>query len=99
MQSSKVERAWLRSLRITGLKKQANLKGKSGAYYCVDGYDPKTKTVYELNGGFWHGDPKKYRPEEINPKNGVSFGELYRKTMEREEDLKRAGFKLVVKWV
>lgn len=99
MQSSKIERTWLRSLRITGLKKQANLRGKSGAYYCVDGYDPKTKTVYELNGGFWHGDPKKYHPEDINPKNGIKFGVLYERTITREEDLKAAGYKVVSKWV
>lgn len=99
MGASKIEKVWLRSLRIKGLVKQAELKGESGTTYYVDGYDPATNTVYELNGGFWHGDPKKYRPEEINPRNGIAFGELYRKTLQREQDLRDAGFNLVVKWV
>lgn len=99
MQSSKIERTWLRSLRIKGLKKQANLRGASGAPYCVDGYDPKTKTVYELNGGYWHGDPKKYNPEHINPHNGIKFGVLYERTITREEDLRAAGYKVISKWV
>jgi hypothetical protein len=55
--------------------------------------------VYELNGGFWHGDPKKYKAEDVNPKNGVKFGELYRRTLKREQDLLDAGYRLVVKWV
>lgn len=99
MGSSKIERTWLRSLRIKGMVKQAELKGKSGRPYLVDGYDPKTKTVYEINGGFWHGDPKKYRPEEINPRNGITFGKLYEETLKREQDLRDAGYTLVIKWV
>jgi G:T-mismatch repair DNA endonuclease (very short patch repair protein) len=99
MGSSKIEKVWLRSLKIKGLVKQAELKGKSGATYFVDGYDSATNTVYELNGGFWHGDPKKYKAEDVNPKNGVKFGELYRRTLKREQDLLDAGYRLVVKWV
>jgi len=53
--SSKVERKWLKSLKITGLIKQASIVGASGKEYFVDGYDPITNTIYELNGSFWHG--------------------------------------------
>jgi len=44
-------------------------------------------------------NPDRYPPEEINPRNGVSFKQLYERTLQREEDLRLAGYNLVVKWV
>jgi hypothetical protein len=34
--------------------------------YSLDGYDAKNNTVYEFHGDFWHGNPKKYKPDEVN---------------------------------
>jgi len=49
----------------------------------VDGFDPKTGTVYEFLGGFWHGDSRFFDPSDVNPVNGALFGELLAGTEER----------------
>ena len=63
-----------------------------------DGYCKETNTLYEFHGDFWHGNPKIYSGEKINPKNKKTFGELYQSTMIREQKLKSLGYNLVVMW-
>lgn len=64
----------------------------------VDGYCVGTNTVYEYHGDYWHGNPLVYNHIEINPTNKKSYGELYAKTIERDNKIKGLGYKLVVKW-
>ena len=65
----------------------------------VDGYDPKTNTVYEFHGDFWHGNLQKHYALKKHPiiKN-KTFGELYEETLRRDEKIKKAGYNLIVKW-
>ena len=70
----------------------------NGNYYLADGYCRKNNTIYEFNGDFWHGNPAKYEPEDINPKNGKTFGELHMKTIVKENVLKSMGFNVVSIW-
>lgn len=56
----------------------------------VDGYDPSTKTVYQYHGCHWHGCPQHCEYAKAT--------EIYSKTLPREEQIKRAGYKLVVMW-
>jgi len=64
----------------------------------VDGYCQSNNTVYEFNGDFWHGNPSIYNRDEINPVTKTSFGELYDKTIKREQKIIDLGYNLVVKW-
>jgi len=64
----------------------------------VDGYCKENNTVYEYHGDYWHGNPIIYDPNEINPTNKISYGELYNKTILRDESIKKLGFNLIVKW-
>ena len=64
----------------------------------VDGYDPKTNTVYEFNGDSWHGNPALFEPTDINHQNGKTYGELYIKTLAREKILKEAGYSIISIW-
>jgi G:T-mismatch repair DNA endonuclease (very short patch repair protein) len=66
--------------------------------YIVDGYDPITNTIYEFNGDFWHGNPSKYKKFDINPISGKTFGELYKKTLEKEDNLKKLGYNVISIW-
>lgn len=66
--------------------------------YIVDGYSPDTNTIYEFNGDYWHGNPKKYNNNDLNINIGKTFGELYKKTLERENCLKELGYRLVSIW-
>jgi len=64
----------------------------------VDGYCLETNTVYEYHGDYWHGNPLKYNSESINEVNGITFGELYRRTMERDMNIRLLGYNLITKW-
>ena len=64
----------------------------------VDGYCYETNTVYEFHGDYWHGNPKRFDPNDINKTNGKTYGELYTKTMERDQKIRDLGYNLIVKW-
>lgn len=66
--------------------------------YSADGYCENTNTIYEFHGDFWHGNPKLFKPANINSINGKPFGELYIKTLEREHLIQSLGYNLVVMW-
>lgn len=94
---SKMETEWLDSLNIKKEHRQYLIKiGKSK--YRADGFDPETNTVYEYYGDYWHGNPKTHNPEHKNYENNKTFGELYERTMERENKIKQLGYKIVVMW-
>jgi very-short-patch-repair endonuclease len=85
------ENLWLDSLNI---KERQIRIGR----YVVDGYCSKTKTIYEFNGDFWHGNPDVYNQEELNIVNNTKFGDLYKKTRNREKYLSDLGFNIVSIW-
>ena len=63
-----------------------------------DGYDKNTNTCYEYNGYFWHGHPDYYNLNDFHPIKKISYGKLYRKTLEKENIIKKAGYNLIIKW-
>ena len=63
----------------------------------ADGYCKETNTVYEFHGDYWHGNPLIF-DQNKEFKNGITFGELYEKTIEREKQIKDMGFNLIVMW-
>ena len=95
--TSVMEINWLDSLNIPKEFRNYWLfhNGKS---YIVDGIDLSTKTIYEFYGDYWHGNPKYYKAEDYNTINKKTFGELYAKTIAREEELKKLGYNLITKW-
>lgn len=86
-----MENSWLDSLNIN--ERQVRI-GK----YIVDGFDPLTNTIYEFNGDFWHGNPSKYNPSDINYVNNMKFGDLYEKTLVKENYLRSLGYNVVSIW-
>ena len=87
---------------------QGNTCGKcnecrGGEYYIhsvgkVDGYCKKNNTVYEFHGDYWHGNPNVYNSNDINPDTKTSFGELYNKTLQRDNNIRKLGYNLVTIW-
>ena len=69
-----------------------------GTRYRVDGYCEETNTAYEFNGTLWHGHPDFYDSEDTNPFSGKTYGELYEKTLKKEEMIRELGYNLVVIW-
>ncbi len=53
--------------------------------FYVDGINLDENIIYEFNGDFWHGNPNIYKGDDINKVNGIKYGELYKKTIERED--------------
>jgi hypothetical protein len=66
--------------------------------YKADGYCKENNTIYEFHGDFWHGNPKIYNNQCINKVKNMSFGEIYQKTLEREQLIRDLGYNLVVMW-
>jgi hypothetical protein len=96
---------WLKTIEYNlGYKLQhAENKGEkqvilNNKIYRFDGYDEKTNTIYEYFGSVWHGNPNIYKPDDINPINKKSYGELYKKTIERLKILEENGYKIISIW-
>ena len=92
---SKISQRWLDSLNISDLRREYHIKDLK---FRVDGFDPKTNTVYEFLGDYWHGNPKKYSADKINSNNKKSFGQLYQDTLKRFKLLKENGYKVKYVW-
>ena len=66
----------------------------------VDGYEPKTRTIFQYHGCKWHGCPcQKSGSSEQSSKERNSLDEKkYSKTIELQEKMKEQGFKLFSVW-
>jgi hypothetical protein len=63
----------------------------------ADGYCKETNTIYEFHGTEYHGDPR-LRNAENYSFIGKKYGDLYQKTLEREQQIRDLGYNLVVIW-
>lgn len=96
---SKISQRWLDVFDIPQDYREYRLDGVGGKRgFIVDGFDPKTNTVYEFLGDFWHGNPEVFDQDDINGVNKKSFGKLYKKTMNRIKLLRKNGYKVVYIW-
>jgi hypothetical protein len=94
---SKGEMSWIKSLGLNDISRNIILK-IDDVNYNVDGFDKSTNTIYEYYGDYWHGNPKIFNPNDTNKNNGATFGDLYNKTINRENILKNAGHSVVSVW-
>ena len=58
----------------------------------------ETNTVYEYWGDYWHGNPIKYKSEDIHPVVKKTYGELYQDVLNKRQAIMSAGFNLVEIW-
>jgi hypothetical protein len=70
----------------------------SNTLFKADGYCLETNTIYEFHGDYYHGNPNIYNSSQINKTTKCTHGELYKKTLEREQQIKVMGFNLVTIW-
>jgi len=99
---SKKQIEWLNFIQtLNGITIQHAMNGNEhtilNTRYKADGYCLETNTIYEFHGDLWHGNPNLYNPDDISF-FGVKYGELYEKTVERENIIKELGYNLVVMW-
>ena len=70
-----------------------------GTQIRVDGYHPRSNTVFEFHGDAFHGNPKKHSPRsKPNPYSNKTAQRLYKETKARERLIRKLGYKLVVIW-
>lgn len=89
------EEEWLDSLKVP--IRQHTIHLSDGCWVIVDGYCPKSKTVYEFWGDYFHGNPALYDPAE-KTFFGKSFGELYTNTMKKRQKIIADGYLLEEVW-
>jgi hypothetical protein len=98
---SKPETQWLDYLGIPEEQRQATIKyGENNKkWFSVDAFDPATNTIYEFHGDFYHGNPKVIKDFDAeNPKNYITYKDLFLATMEKERILKEKGYKIINMW-
>lgn len=101
--TSKIARNWLKSLNIPHLRTFDDPRGEykiPETRWKVDGYDEDTNTIYEFHGDYWHAHPSvsRYKEDEKHPRKKSTWGEVYKKTLEREQKIRDLGYNLVVIW-
>lgn len=101
-QYSKPQMEWLNFIQLNkNINIQHALNGGEftipNTRFKADGYCEETNTIYEFHGDYWHGNPNRYNPDD-ETYFGKSFGELYQKTIEREQMIKNMGFNLITIW-
>lgn len=101
--TSKIARNWLKSLNIPDLRTFDSPLGEfiiPKTKWRVDGYDEKTNTIYEFHGDYWHAHPsnKRYSKDAPHPRKRGTWGEVYERTMAREQKIRELGYNLVVIW-
>jgi G:T-mismatch repair DNA endonuclease (very short patch repair protein) len=64
----------------------------------VDGFDPKTNTIYEFLGDYWHGNPKKFNRYDVHPLRKIKYGKLYKETFNKFDKFKSLGYNVKYIW-
>lgn len=95
---SKTGAAWLDELGIPASFREKHLKINELICFKVDALDIENKIVYEYFGNFWHGNPKYFKSKDKNPKNGIPFGVLYQKTLDKIKIIEDNGYTVIYVW-
>lgn len=95
-QISHMSTQWLDSLNVPDQFREYRLPEMKTRP--MDGYDPKTNTVYQFHGDFYHGNPILYDENDINRKNGKTYGYLYSRTCEFDQQIRDHGYNLIIMW-
>jgi len=64
----------------------------------VDGYVPDQNLILEFLGDFIHGNPRCYRPWQMNALTKTTFGQLYEETFTRHQAIAALGYTVLYIW-
>lgn len=89
------ETEWLNSLNVHAScrNRWINVNGQK---FNVDGL--VNGTIYEYYGDYWHGNPLRFPADRVCHTSGMTMAELYQHTMDRESQLKAAGYVVITMW-
>ena len=85
----------MQSFGLLGFKSEENIGN-----YVVDEVDFNSKIIVEVNGDYWHANPKKYDSNEIisYPKGFKSASSVWNKDKDRIRFFEKEGFKVFIIW-
>ncbi len=66
--------------------------------WVVDLVHPDVKIIVEVNGDYWHGNPKVYPPDAYINGIGMTAGEKNAADGHRNEQLRKMGYDVIVLW-
>jgi len=99
---SKQQIEWLNYCSISsGFIQHAENVGEfqiAGTGYYADGFQDETNTIYEFQGDFWHGNPKRFNKDTINPRTGTTYGSLYERTLNKIQKIEELGYTVLQMW-
>lgn len=96
--TSKIANEWLDLLDIKIREQNIYLSSKPGRKNLpVDGYDHDNKIVYEFLGDYFHGNPIRFNHDKKFSAHS-SFGDVFNKTIKKNNYIKSSGYKLVYIW-
>lgn len=96
---SKSETEWLDYMGVPNDQEHRQVIIKIESHkYKVDGFIPKTNTIYEFNGDYWHGNPSIFDSNDLNKKSKETFGQLYDKTCLKLLNIEKSGYKVISIW-
>ncbi|WAR15443.1 ZN641-like protein, partial [Mya arenaria] len=78
-----------------------NVGEKQIGPYKVDGYyetEEGEKVVLEMNACFWHGCNRCFKSNTVNSVNDMTMGDLYARTMDKQQYIESLGYTYVSKW-
>ena len=77
-----------------------NLGDKQVGPYKLDGYyeNDNGEKIALFQGCFWHGCPKCYARQTLNPVCDMTMSDLYMRTLDKKKYLQDNGYKYVCKW-
>ena len=64
----------------------------------VDGYDPRSGTIFQYHGCWWHGCRRCFADRDTRIAHGKMREELYTATVERTRALRKLGHRVIEKW-
>jgi hypothetical protein len=97
--NKKISKVEIKFLNEIGIPEEFRQYPIPNTKYQVDGYDPENNTVYEFLGDHWHGNPEiKNQDKPIYSLAKTTFGDLYRKTIEKFENISNMGYKINYIW-
>lgn len=95
----KNETLWLDTIELPNDVDHRNVYIKIGDIkYFVNGFDPKSKHIYQYNDDYWYGNLSIYKPEDIHPDIKLSFQILWDKAELNRKFLETAGYKVISIW-
>jgi G:T-mismatch repair DNA endonuclease (very short patch repair protein) len=73
-----------------------SIKTSKGYRWQVDGFCKETKTVYEFQGDYWHGNPSIYNENDCF--HGVPYSKKWEKDQRKKQAFEEAGYTFLSIW-